>query len=69
MTTRNDADPLRLLVAAPHPFRLDDLGLDSHAPAVQAHLVRRPDAIERAVADIEPDVVMIDTSFAGSAAY
>ena len=69
MTTSNDADPLRLLVAAPHPFRLDDLGLDSHAPAVQAHLVRRPDAIERAVVDIAPDVVMIDTSFAGSAAY
>ena len=69
MTTASDTDPVRLLVAAQHPFRLDDLGLDGHAPAVQAQLVRRLEAIERTVLDVEPDVVMIDTGFADGAAY
>jgi hypothetical protein len=60
---------VRLLVAAQHPFRLDDLGLDGHAPAVQTQLVRRLDTVEEAVLDGEPDVVIIDTSFANGAAY
>ena len=71
MTASNDADQIRLLVAAQHPFRLDDLGLglDGHAPAVQAHLVRPPDAVERALGDVEPDVVMIDTGYTDGTAY
>ena len=47
-TERNDKNSVRLLVAARHPFRLDDLGLDGSALDVQAQLVRRPDALERA---------------------
>jgi hypothetical protein len=69
MTASNDADSVCLLVAAQHPFRLDDLGLDGGAPAVHAQLVRRPDAVERAVEDIEPDVVLIDTAYEDGAAY
>jgi len=69
VTTTSDTDRVRLLLVAQHPFRLDDLGLDGDAPAFQTRLVRRPDTVERALLDDEPDVVMIDTGFADGASY
>ena len=60
---------MRLLVAAQRPFRLEDLYLDGDASDVQAQLVRRPDAVERAIGDAVPDVLMVDIGFPEGTAY
>ena len=65
MPTTNEQTEIRLLVVARHPFRLDDFALTDVADIESASLVRRPALIADAVAETEPNVVLIDTTFAG----
>ena len=53
----------RLLVVARHPFRLEDLALTDAADVESASLVRRPGQMADAVADTQPNIVLIDTTF------
>mgnify|MGYP001812223924 CR=1 FL=1 len=53
---------IRLLIVARHPFRVEDLGGVEHRPEVEdVVLIRRPDALEAALDEHRPDVLLIDT--------
>ena len=60
-------DQIRVLVIARHPFRLDDLG-DS-PQLVSAQLIRQPDALETAIDECDPNVVLVDTGFANGIGF
>lgn len=56
-------EPIRLLVVARHPFRTEDMGLDARNDVENVQLIRRPGALEAAIDEFDPDVVLIDTGF------
>ena len=57
---------LRLLVVARQPFRLDDVVSDElDGQMADARLVRRPSTIEAALDDLDPNVVLVDTTYQG----
>lgn len=63
----SEASPdVRLLVVARQPFRLDDVVSDDVGRQIaDARLVRRPSAIEAALDDLDPNVVLVDTNYQG----
>ena len=63
MSTSDDPQPLRLLVVARRPFQLGDLGLPEPAENESRQLLRRPAAVDTAIAETDPNVVMVDTGF------
>lgn len=56
-------ESIRLLVLARHPLGVDGFGLEAGAGIEIVGLVRRPGALEGEVAELEPDVVLVDTAF------
>ncbi len=56
-------DPIRLLVVARHPLRLDDLELDDLGDIEAVQLIRRPAVLELAVEEFHPNVVLMDVGF------
>ncbi len=69
MTQRNENTPIRLLVVARHPLRVEDLGLDGRAEIEHIHLIRRPRGIETAMDESDPNVVLVDTGFPGGRGF
>lgn len=56
-------DPIRLLVVARHPLRLDDLELDGLPDIEEVQSIRRPAALDLAFEELEPNVVLMDVNF------
>jgi DNA-binding NarL/FixJ family response regulator len=56
-------DPIRLLVVARHPLRLDDLELDDLPDVEEVQLIRRPAALDVAFEELDPNVVLMDVNF------
>lgn len=56
-------EPIRLLVVARHPFRREDMGLSTLSEVERVQLIRRPGAIEAAIDELDPSVMLIDTGF------
>ncbi len=61
--------PIRVLVVAGHPLRLDDLGLDDHADIEVAGPVRRLASLARLISEFDPHVGVVDTTFAEGAGF
>ncbi len=62
---------VRLVVVAPRPFQLDDLGIGDRIDIERASLVRRADQLAEAFAEVAPDLVIVDAAHlhdAGAAA-
>ncbi len=56
-------EPIRLLVLARHPLGIDGFGLEAGAGIEIVGLIRRPGALEEEFAELDPDVVLVDTGF------
>jgi CheY-like chemotaxis protein len=57
------SDSIRLLVVARQPLRVDDLGLSGVSDVAEIQLIRRPLALELAIEQTQPNVVIVDVGF------
>ena len=60
---------ISVLVVARHPVRLEDLGLSENPALERAELIRSTAALETALDEIEPNVVIVDTGYGGGRSY
>lgn len=56
-------NPIRLLVVARQPLRLEDLGLESDRDFGETQLIRRPEALAVAMEELRPNLIIIDVAF------
>jgi CheY-like chemotaxis protein len=66
MNARVDEVRLRPLILARQPLRLDDVVAEDLRDEIDdARLIRRPSAIEVALEEVDPNIVLVDTNFPG----
>ena len=63
------SEPIRLLVVARHPVRLEDFGIDQMDEIGTATLVRRTGQMAAAIERMSPHVVIVDCSYADDQGY